>query len=345
MMNKKIGLYIHIPFCLHKCPYCDFCSYVSNEQTKERYVKALVNAINTAPYNIGADTLYIGGGTPNSLNEKQITDIFNAANKKFGPFLESTIEINPGANKFVNPGFTRCSIGVQSLDNKVLKKLERIHDRETALETINWATNNFNRVSADLMLCVPGQTQKSVVSDIKTLCKAGIDHISTYMLQIEEGTEFFETVKEPDEEKYAKFYLKAVKELEKCGFSQYEISNFGKPSLHNLHYWHDEEYLGIGPSAHSFINGKRFYFGKSIDTFCLGNVWDLTIYEGPGGDKEEKLMLALRLKEGVNTKLLPREKMERAIKNGYGEISHNRFSFTPKGFLISNALISDFLCD
>ena len=272
------GLYIHIPFCASKCPYCDFYSERYSKKLAEEYKNAVIR--NLLHYNETYDTVYFGGGTPLLLGEKHLCGIMEAAKPYLTADAEVTAEGNPGVSeradfkKLREAGINRLSFGLQSSNDKELSALGRIHSAKEAAETVKAAQKaGFDNISLDLMLGIPYQTEESLIRSIDFCASLGVSHISSYMLKIEEGTPLAKSELRflcADEEKVSDFYLLACEELEKRGFMQYEISNFakdGKRSFHNTRYWLDDEYIGIGPSAHSFMEGRRFYFDRSIKDF------------------------------------------------------------------------------
>ena len=358
---KPTGLYLHIPFCNGKCPYCDFYSVTPNGETVDRYVDALCKRIDEAGriYN----TVYFGGGTPSIIGSDNIAKIMSHINRTDD--CEVTLECNPSDTGSVNSdfdfsvaaksGINRISMGLQSADNSeraVLGRRGGCDDVERAIERAKKA--GIDNISLDLMLGIPKQTAESLKKSIAFCKDAQAKHISAYILKIEEGTPFYarrNSLILPNEDETCDLYLTAVDELEKAGFFQYEISNFsqkGFESRHNLKYWHCEEYLGIGASAHSFCNGKRFYYERSIDGFINGNP---PFDDGSGGDEEEYIMLALRLCEGLNFEKfkarfgynVPESIIQKARaleKFGLVRVSEKEISLTVEGFLVSNSVIS-----
>ncbi|NLP26853.1 MAG: radical SAM family heme chaperone HemW [Clostridiales bacterium] len=362
-MENNLGLYIHVPFCEKKCPYCDFYSVSYCRDTARLYTDAVIRNIKAYRGNAEIDTIYFGGGTPSILPVEFITSILQAVNENYiVNEAEITIEINP---KTVNTkkllqlrkmGVNRVSIGVQSCVDSELEALGRIHNYDEARKTVLSAYKaGFKNISCDLMLGVIGQTVDSLIYSINQLCKLPISHVSAYMLKIEENTEFnkqniIDSL--PCEDLVSDMYLLMVENLEENGFSQYEISNFSKigfESKHNLKYWECKEYIGIGPSSHSYFNGKRTAVPNSLQDFIeLDRQTEIVTEENPGSF-EEIAMLQLRLKEGLcltkfNNKLdsimnkaIPFEKM------GLLTISDNTIALTAKGFLVSNAIIGGLL--
>ena len=353
------GIYIHIPFCASKCPYCDFYSLVSDEYLREQYKNKLIKAIESCPFSLDADTVYFGGGTPNLMGEKFLLEILDSVRNKFNIATDSeiTLEANPSfrdLKMFKNlkkGGFTRISFGVQSSYDETLKLLGRRHSYQEAVNAIYCAQKaGFEHISADLMMSVPSQTKENLKKDIENFSKLPIDHISSYLLKLEPGTLFYAKYPDPDEDFAADCYLLAIEELEKRGFHQYEISNFAKDdksvSRHNLKYWILDDYLGIGPSAHSLINGKRFYFDRDLKGFLSrDNVWEHTEFESLGNTEQEKIMLGLRLTKGLDLDSLKKDtaKLYKECKNfekmNMGKFKGSNFSLTPQGFLLSNCII------
>ncbi|MBE6771990.1 MAG: radical SAM family heme chaperone HemW [Ruminococcaceae bacterium] len=361
---KPIGLYLHIPFCNGKCPYCDFYSVMPFGETVDKYVDTLCKKIDSAGRIY--DTVYFGGGTPSLIGSDNIARIMSHIKRTDN--CEVTLECNPSDTGRINSSFdfgvvaesgvNRISMGLQSSDNAERKILGRRGNCEDVERAIERARNSgIENISLDLMLGIPNQTEESLKKSIEFCQKSNAKHISAYILKIEEGTPFFKiksTLDLPDEDKTCDLYLSAVNELKKAGYYQYEISNFsqkGYESRHNLKYWHCEEYLGIGASAHSFVDGKRFYYERSIDGFISGAA---PIDDGIGGDEEEYIMLALRLSEGLNFQkyqdrfgqnIPPKviSKAKELEKFGLVTVNKKSISLTVDGFLVSNSVISSLI--
>ncbi|MGN0596810.1 MAG: radical SAM family heme chaperone HemW [Ruminiclostridium sp.] len=351
---NKLGLYVHIPFCTSKCPYCDFYSVKYNCSCAREYMNAVIR--NIEHYGETYDTVYFGGGTP-ILLWREICGIMGKI--RLSDNAEVTIEANPCVTtkealcSLKAANVNRISFGVQSLNNNELKALGRRHSAETAVKAINLAKEcGFEDISADLMLAVPGQTKESVINSIDGLSALPLTHISAYLLKIEENTPFYsQKLDLPDEDETAEMYLTAVERLAQNGFSQYEISNFcrnGKACKHNLKYWRCEEYIGIGPAAHSYYKGKRFAVARDIDRFINSPVQQEEITDNSPHSFEEYAMLKLRLTEGLTFEEcesfgVGRAVMEKRIRltpKEYLDVGNNRISLTPKGFLVSNLVIS-----
>lgn len=344
-MNKPVGLYIHVPFCVKKCPYCDF--YSQKLSHDKEYIEAVLR--NLSIYDTAYDTVYFGGGTPSVL--PQIADEA-LKNIRLADNAEITFECNPETvnncvlDGLAAAGVNRLSFGVQSLNDTELSALGRIHSADKAKHIIQEAAIcGFDNISADLMLGIPHQTKRSLVETIDSLCALPITHVSAYILKIEPNTVFGKAPPPvPDEDEQAELYLLAVHELEKRGFMQYEISNFAKPgyeSRHNLKYWHCEEYIGIGPAAHSFLNGRRFAVARDLDDFlCSPRQIELTTDDSPD-EYEERVMLGLRLTEGIPEELWkPLEAALKLVPKNYYKLDGGRLSLTSEGFLLSNEIIS-----
>lgn len=344
------GLYIHVPFCVKKCPYCDFYSLPFSESRAEDYKNAVVR--NLLRYNSEQfDTVYFGGGTP-SLLYKHIAEIL--CNVNYTCNAEITAECNPETThenvlqELKRAGINRLSIGVQSLNDSELFALGRRHTAEEAKHAILLAKKaGFENISADIMLGVVNQTERSLEQTIDELCGLPTTHVSAYLLKIEENTVFGKKYNEiadklPNEDKQAELYLRAVEALEKRGFIQYEISNFAKSgceSRHNLKYWRTEEYVGIGPSAHSYYNGKRFAVPKRLDKFLEAEFQAEETTEEFPDHEEERVMLGLRLCEGIELTEEISARL-RFIPREYYKLSDGKLSLTPKGFLVSNEIIA-----
>lgn len=344
------GLYIHVPFCRKKCPYCDFYSVGFREDLAEQYADAVLR--NLRYYNERFDTVYFGGGTP-ILLARQIPRILAEVHRTAS--AEVTVECNPlemdkETLKILRGcGVNRLSVGIQSAVDEELAALGRTHTFEQARQAVLTANKvGFYDISADIMIGTPGQTAETLTRTIGELGDLPLTHISAYMLKIEPNTVFGKKPPAlPDEDETAELYLSAVCLLENARFMQYEVSNFarrGMTSRHNLKYWRREEYIGIGAAAHSFYKGKRFAVARNLREFIASeHQTELVTDENPNGI-EEKIMLGLRLAEGIPKELwsliqsgLP------LIPKQYYKIENDRLSLTADGFLVSNEIISTLL--
>lgn len=352
-MMSNIGLYIHVPFCLSKCPYCDFYSVLYSRETARSYADAVVR--NILHYSGRFDTVYFGGGTPVLLYE-HIGGILRAADIAEG--AEVTVEANPCMAEphiletLIEAGVNRISFGVQSMNERELLFLGRRHTvRQAEAALANARKAGFASVSADMMIGLPAQSRKDITYTAKRIAELGADHISAYILKVEENTPFAsQHIKLADEDETAELYLDTVSVLEDLGYAQYEISNFAKPgheSRHNLKYWRCEEYLGIGASAHSYMNRTRFRVRPDIDGFVTAPFQQTEITDENAGGWEEYAMLKLRLAEGVTFAEAERFGREPDLRRNAAAIparllqrTDSGVRLTADGFLVSNAVIA-----
>lgn len=363
---KETGIYIHIPFCKSKCPYCDFYSMRSDEDEYDDYTMCVLESLEhwSDMLNRQAKTLYLGGGTPSLIGGRNIALIVRRARELFGVDGEITVECNPSATEdgffetVAKSGVNRISLGMQSAVDSERKKLGRSADRSRIEKCIAEArAAGIENISLDVMLGVPNQTKESLNETAKFCLETDVPHVSAYMLKLEEGTYFYNNADRlnlPDEDETADMYLMLGDIFEKNGLRNYEISNFAKAGCegkHNLNYWNCGEYIGIGSAAHSFIDGKRFYYPRDIGYFKSGNE---PIDDGTGGDEEEYIMLRLRLADGIifedfekifNKKFSEKiiEKAKKFEAENYIKIDKKSMALTRKGFLISNYIIGSLL--
>ena len=363
------GIYIHVPFCVSKCPYCDFYSLpLGDDALCDRYVTAVEDAMRQYT-GVKADTLYFGGGTPSLLGGRRLARLTETARRRFSlpADAEITLEANPADDlaetfaAFVAAGGNRVSLGMQSADRRILRALGRRHTPDDLARTVSDArAAGVRSVSLDMMLAVPAQTADHVRRDAETCAALGANHVSAYLLKTEPGTPFFsvrDTLGLPDEDTEAELYLVAVEALEAHGYRQYEISNFaadGQVSRHNLKYWTGEPYLGFGPAAASFFEGARFVYPRDLAGFLNGvppaPETDTAI---AAGSETEYAMLRLRLTDGLGArdfaarfqKPLPSAWLDaaRRLPPTLVKTDHDGIRFTPRGFLVSNALIAKIL--
>ena len=353
------GLYIHIPFCVKKCNYCDFYSIGGKNTAADEYITAVKKEIKKYD-NVQWKTVYFGGGTPSLLTPQQVADILSGLN--IAPNAEITLEANPETvtleklQGYRKAGVNRISFGVQTAKQQSLETLGRIHSNQKVTEAFeNEKKAGFKNISGDVMLGLPDYSNKELDDTVQLLSDLGATHISAYMLKIEQGTPFAKNIPQnlPDEDEMSDFYLYACEKIESMGYRQYEISNFAKEgcqSQHNNIYWKLENYVGIGPSAHSCFNGKRFYYPRDIKQFIEN---PQTIPDGEV-DIDEYIMLSLRLKSGLNLaelkdkwnkELTPLQlkKLEMLEKQGLITFENNTVSLTPKGFLVENAIACEIM--
>lgn len=358
---KSTGIYIHVPFCAKKCPYCDFYSERYSGSSAQAYVDAVIrNLSHYSDRERTADTIYFGGGTPSLLRGEQLRSIIGAVGRSFrlADDTEITLEANPCTltpdklREFFSVGINRLSIGVQSMNDSELRLLGRTHTAERAERAVLDAFDTgFTNISCDLMTALPDQTAESIGYSIERLAALPITHISSYILKVEDGTPFDrEGLADalPDDELSSELYLKTVEMLAEKGFEQYEISNFAKSgfkSRHNLKYWQCREYLGIGPSAHSCFGGRRFAVGRDLDGFISSEHQRVDITDDSPCSFEEYAMLRLRLTEGLDLRKIGEhrsdieKKIPDLLKVGYINYDGNVLSLTPRGAIVSNSVI------
>ena len=352
----KAALYIHIPFCSSKCSYCNFYSLGRHFDVPQEYVNAVVREIKR--YNIKPETVYFGGGTPGLLTPAQVKMILTAADAKSG--AEITIEVNPDTadeyklKGYFDAGVNRISIGVQTADDKSLSLLGRGHNAEQAVQTFKTAqAAGFTNISGDIMLSLPSYSQNEFDITLELISEGGAVHISSYILKIEENTVFGKRppIGLPDDDMAADFYLYAVSEMEKQGFKQYEISNFAKDdnySRHNMFYWDMKDYLGIGPSAYSCINGERSHYDADIKGFIAGS----NLQSDGSSEAIEYIMLQTRLAKGLSLQKLKNryditftqeqlEKINRFCNASLCSFDGDMLKLTPTGLLIQNSILSE----
>lgn len=339
------GLYIHIPFCFSKCPYCDFYSTKYTPTAADAFAEKLGGQMQD--YTGSFDTVYFGGGTPSILEPQVLTGILQAVRDHFAidPAAEITVECNPSKDltgdmeQYAAAGINRVSIGMQSaVDRERFALGRRAGSGEVARTVAAAKAAGITNISLDVMLGTPKQTLDSLEETFAFIERMQVTHISAYLLKIEPGTPFDRLQAKlalPEEDTVCQMYLQTVERLGQLGFAQYEISNFARPgyeSRHNLKYWLLEPYLGLGPSAHSLWNGRRFYFDRDW-------IWQ---DEGPGGDREEQILLGLRLNRGIPADWLTRDPAP-YIAGGFMRRANGRISLTPRGMLVSNTILAELL--
>ena len=365
---KNLSLYIHIPFCSAKCPYCDFYSVKYNEEKVFIYTEKLCERLValSSKYNRTVNTVYFGGGTPSVIGTENIVKILKVINNNFNLINpEITLEANPVSAltldfiKLKKYGVNRVSMGMQSVNFTELDLLGRKHtltDITSSIEKIR--LSGIDNISLDVMVGVANQTISSLQNTLDFCISLNVSHISSYILKIEENTVYNkikDTLNLPDEDSVCDLYLFMSKYLISKGYNQYEISNFSKigyESKHNLKYWNCDEYLGVGPSAHSFVDGMRFYYPRNINGFYNNEI----ISDGSGGDVEEYVMMRLRLSNGLSFDDFkcrygydfPKIYINNANKpkfSSYVCVTDEKINLTVDGFLMSNYIISSILFD
>ncbi len=373
----NIGIYIHIPFCKQKCFYCDFLSFPNKESYFEAYKNALINEIKTCEHLDDAkiDTIFIGGGTPTVINPNYIDEILKEVFKKnVLPNAEITIESNPGTlnekmlKSLLNSGVNRLSIGLQAIQNRLLKKIGRIHTYEDFLKNYNEAIKiGFSNINIDLMFSLPEQTLEDWIETLYAIIDLKPKHISTYSLIVEENTYLSKlydkgelTLNNVDIDR--EMYLYAQKYLEEYNYLQYEISNFSLPGyncIHNIKYWERDNYLGFGLGAHSFFNNFRYNDINDLNKYILLR-GDKTlvienkffVYEKEA--MEEFMFLGLRMKKGIDINKFYKcfnkdiysifgNIINKYKSQGFLIIDNDRILLSNKGIDVSNIIFSDFL--
>ena len=381
-MNNNLGIYIHIPFCKRKCSYCDFISFSDKNSLIESYVKALKKEIedfNFSKYNV--TTIYLGGGTPSYIKEEYIKEILDLLKEKLvnnkisWKNIEITIEINPGTvtkeklEIYIKAGVNRLSIGLQSTNNYLLKKIGRIHKVEDFYDTYNLAREiGFDNINVDLMIALPSQTIKDIKESLEKVANLNPNHISVYSLIVEEGTLLEKQIEEgnlklisDEEERKMYWYVKDFLEL--SGYNHYEISNFskkGKESKHNLNCWNQEEYIGFGLAAHSYIDGIRFCNTSNLEEYIenINNNLNKNKEVEERQEREDKekefMMLGFRKIEGVNISkfkekyqenplFLFRKELDKLVSEGLIEVDLNNIRLTNKGLDLANLVFEEFI--
>jgi oxygen-independent coproporphyrinogen III oxidase len=375
---SESGLYIHIPFCDHKCIYCDFYSIITSDNIPS-FFTSLKREIDYYSAKYSNDHLFtsvfFGGGTPSLMAPLDLEDILSYAKKRFSisADAEITMETNPGTvtpeklNHFLEAGINRISIGIQSFDDNDLKFLTRIHDKQTAKETVcNAAEAGFKNISIDLIFNLPGQSKEKWLKNLSQAVSLPINHISTYSLILERGTILSKLVldgivKMQDDDYDADLYELTIDFLTSRGFQQYEVSNFAKKGyecLHNKAYWHYRDYLGLGPSSHSFMNGKRWWNYSSLKRYI--SEIDIKEYAEAGQEfpsphqkLDEYVMLALR-SSGLNLEYL-RDKfggewfnknsafISETVNAGFIIREGDVLKLTASGYAVCDEIIAKFL--
>lgn len=355
------GIYIHVPFCAVKCPYCDFYSERYSHTAIQAYTDAVCRNIAALPKHLLADTLYFGGGTPSLLPEASLRQIMEAivAHCALADQAEITLEANPltataqALSLWRSVGINRLSLGVQSFSAGVLRILGRKHTPEQGLAAVERAAEaGFSDLSVDLMLGLSAHTETLWQQELETACALPVSHISAYLLKIEDGTPFGTDPPETlSDDAMADRWLQMHDVLTAHGFSHYEISNFAKPeceSRHNSKYWRLEPYYGIGPAAHSCCGGKRYAVPRDLRAFCCDTLQTQHLTDPHADTETERIMLGLRLREGICLRDIPqsREALLRRAKPlcpQYLQTDGETLRMTPQGWLVSNAVLAHIL--
>ena len=407
MKNKELGIYIHIPFCKHKCYYCDFVSFSSKEEIVEKYIKTVIKELKKYlenkefMKNYNVTTIYIGGGTPSYIDSKYIEEILKEIEKnlvnndtKFQD-IEVTLEVNPGTineekvKLYKEAKINRISMGLQSTNDQILKQIGRIHTYNEFLDAYSIVKKaRFDNINIDLMIGLPNQTISDVKESLNKIIELNPNHISVYSLILEEGTVLDKLIEEGkmellDEELERSMYWYVKNTLEINGYNHYEISNFsktGKESKHNLNCWEQKEYIGIGTSAHSYINGVRYCNKSSVEKYIeninnknidvneiikLGNgdenflgkveeVYEIDEIQSLEDKKREYMLLGLRKLKGVkissfkekyieNPIYVYHKELEKLVEEDLIRIDGDRIFLSRRGIDLANLVWEEFV--
>lgn len=407
MKNKELGIYIHIPFCKHKCYYCDFVSFSSKEEIVEKYIKTVIKELKKYlenkefMKNYNVTTIYIGGGTPSYIDSKYIGEILKEIEKnlvnndtKFQD-IEVTLEVNPGTineekvKLYKEAKINRISMGLQSTNDQILKQIGRIHTYNEFLDAYSIVKKaRFDNINIDLMIGLPNQTISDVKESLNKIIELNPNHISVYSLILEEGTVLDKLIEEGkmellDEELERSMYWYVKNTLEINGYNHYEISNFsktGKESKHNLNCWEQKEYIGIGTSAHSYINGVRYCNKSSVEKYIeninnknidvneiikLGNgdenflgkveeVYEIDEIQSLEDKKREYMLLGLRKLKGVkissfkekyieNPIYVYHKELEKLVEEDLIRIDGDRIFLSRRGIDLANLVWEEFV--
>lgn len=380
MISKKpMGIYIHIPFCNRKCDYCDFVSYSMNQKAQELYLEALFTEIDMIKNDYNRcefDTLYIGGGTPSIVYDEFIIKLARKVYSSFH-FLkgnEFTIEVNPNSFskekfiEYVQAGVNRISVGVQCLDTKLLKDNGRIQNMNNVNYTFGLLNDaDFRNISSDVMIGIPNQSTAAIIETVRYLIDKKVKHISVYTLQLERHTLLYDKVRKKKvkpltDEATTELYNTVYQMLKKEGYLRYEVSNFAKPgfeSRHNSKYWNETEYLGLGVSAHSNVDGYRYYNTKRLDTYIDRMQRGETAayskeYQPKAQRRTERIMLSLRTAKGLDIEKFNEdfkedimrsraEQIRRLMEQGVLIEEKGFLKITEPYFYVSNSIIVDLL--
>ena len=374
---KKIGIYVHIPFCKSKCKYCNFTSYVGCENLMDSYIKSVVDELeqwSKKCTDVTIDTIYIGGGTPSMLTTGGVATILDAIKTNFNvePSAEISIESNPNsinyakAQEWLDSGVNRVSVGLQSVKQSLLNVMGRSHTKADFVKAIECLQAvGFKNINADIMIGIPKQKLSDVKQTLYTIQKLGLTHISCYSLILEKDTPMNKlilqgVIKEPKEEKTINMYSFVHKFLAKLGYNRYEVSNFAISNYeckHNINTWNLHEYLGVGVSAHGYFNGERYSNELNIENYISkiadhGNAIVSTEKVLSENVIEEYIMLGLRLKQGIDIDYLKNElnydilnvksaEINKLKNLELIDINNGRLFATDKGFYVLNAIIID----
>ena len=374
---KKLGLYIHIPFCVKKCNYCDFLSAPATRQVQKSYMQVLQKEIQkkaTEYRDFTVDTIFIGGGTPTSVPYEELVKVLDIVKRSYclETDCEISMECNPGTVTkealfaYRAAGVNRLSIGLQSTDNELLKTLGRVHTYEQFLETLSFAREaGFENINVDIMSALPNQTLEQYVDTLEKVLFLSIEHISAYSLIVEEGTPFYELYEQdrlplPGEDEERQMYYKTRELLEQAGYFRYEISNYAKKGYeckHNIKYWTRKPYIGLGLGASSFFENTRYKNVENLTEYLSGEAYMEKQEEEKLSRQEameEFMFLGLRMTEGIS-KVDFEKCFQTSVEEIYGQVlstltqekllieEGNRLFLTQYGVDVSNRVFAEFL--
>ena len=387
-MKKELGIYIHIPFCKQKCYYCDFVSFSDKIELQEKYIETLIKELksyNFEEYDV--TTIYIGGGTPSYISSGLIKKVLENIkskiknNKTKWEDIEITIEVNPGTvnkeklEEYKNQGINRLSIGLQTTNDILLKKIGRIHTYKDFLDTYNLARNiGFANINVDLIIGLPEETISDVKKDLENIIKINPEHISVYSLIVEEGTKIENLLNEnkitlPDEECERRMYWYVKNTLELNGYNHYEISNFAKENMeskHNINCWDQKEYIGLGISSHSYVENIRYGNTSNLEKYIENNdfaneqeletkkIRIVDEVQSKEDMEKEYMMLGLRKTEGIkvskfkekfgeNPIYIFRNELEKLVKENLIIVDGDNIYLSNKGLDLANLVFEEFI--
>ena len=387
-MKKELGIYIHIPFCKQKCYYCDFVSFSDKIELQEKYIETLIKELksyNFEEYDV--TTIYIGGGTPSYISSGLIKKVLENIkskiknNKTKWEDIEITIEVNPGTvnkeklEEYKNQGINRLSIGLQTTNDILLKKIGRIHTYKDFLDTYNLARNiGFANINVDLIIGLPEEIISDVKKDLENIIKINPEHISVYSLIVEEGTKIENLLNEnkitlPDEECERRMYWYVKNTLELNGYNHYEISNFAKENMeskHNINCWDQKEYIGLGISSHSYVENIRYGNTSNLEKYIENNdfaneqeletkkIRIVDEVQSKEDMEKEYMMLSLRKTEGIkvskfkekfgeNPIYIFRNELEKLVKENLIIVDGDNIYLSNKGLDLANLVFEEFI--
>lgn len=371
---EKIGVYVHIPFCKQKCKYCDFVSFSDKNELQQEYVESLLKEINEYDNKKRqVNTIYFGGGTPSIIDSQYIVQILEKIKEKFivDEDAEITIEMNPGTvtteklEDYKKAGFNRVSIGLQATQDRLLKIIGRIHTYKDFENCYQMVKNvGFSNVNVDLMLGLPTQKFEELKESLEKVIELNPNHVSLYSLILEKNTPLEKAVKNgwmtlPSDDDERAMYELAKKILERKGYKHYEISNFAKKgfeSKHNLNCWNQDEYLGFGLAAHSYLDGKRFSNTTNLERYLKNQKENIIVNEIQDGEsqKKEYMMLGLRKIDGVSISEFERKfeinplfyfrfEISKLVEEELIEVDLDNIKLTRKGLDLANLVFEEFV--